>query len=172
MSGRRVWLLAALVLPLAGCGGGSTVARVGDRTVTQQQVQRLLDHAREEAAAEGDSFPQPRSGEYRALRQQAVAILVARAQILVAAERVGVRVSDDDVAKQVQLPHKELPEVLWEQARASLGVPEIHEKGEAAKLLADQVRVQLTLQRLERKLGATRLQAWLARARQIPVSYP
>jgi hypothetical protein len=171
MVGRSSLAVALLVLGLAGCGGSATLARVGDRAVTETQVQRLVDHGREEAAREGADFPTQGSDGYRALQRQALAILVARAQIEVAARQLGVAVSDAEVQQRAPLPHKELLEVAYEGARRQLGFPEENEKGTAAKLLGDAVRVQLTLQRVERRIGAARGPAWLAAARRLPVEY-
>jgi hypothetical protein len=171
MVGRSSLAAALFVFALAGCGGSATLAHVGDRSITQAQVQRLVEHGREEAAREGADFPARGDDGYRALERQALAILVARVQVEQAARRLGVAVSDAEVQARVPLPHKELVEVAYEGARRQLGFPEENEKGTAAKLLGDAVRVQLTLQRVERRIGAARVPAWLAAARRIPVEY-
>jgi predicted small lipoprotein YifL len=171
MVGRRSLVLALLALALAGCGGSGRLATIGDRTVTRDQVQQLVDHGRDEATREGNTFPAKGSGGYRQLEQQALAILVSRAQIARAAARLGVTVSDAEVAQHAAVPQKDLIETLYENTRRKLGIPETNPKGEGAKLLADAVRVQLTLQKVERRVGAKRLQGWVASARKLPVDY-
>src|SRR4051794_24524179 len=131
----------------------------------------MVEHGREEAKREGADFPAPGSDGYRALEREALAILVARARVEEAAARVGVSVSDAEVRQRVAFPHKELVEALYEGARRHLGIAEENEKGTAAAVLADAVRLQLTLQKLQARLGAERLQRLVVRARSLPVAY-
>ena len=161
----------ALTLALAGCGGRGELARVGQTTVTRAQVDALLEHGREEARAEGHGFPAAGSDGERALRKEALAILVSRARIVEAARRLGLTVSDAEVGAQVPLPrHKEAIEQIYERARGALGIPE-EERGHERAFLADAVRVQLTLRKVEQRLGPAHLGAWLERARRLPVEY-
>jgi hypothetical protein len=172
MNGRRAAVAVALVAAaLGGCGGTADVATVGETAITHAQIVRLVEHGREDAGNEGASFPDKGSDGYRALERQALAILVTRAQITQAAGRLGIHVSDAEVTKQVAFPRKELVETLYEGARRQLGFPEENEKGTSAQLLADAVRVQLTLQRVQARVGAEGLGAWVERARELPVDY-
>jgi sugar diacid utilization regulator len=72
----------------------------------------------------------------------------------------------------VELPRrKEGIELVYENARRSLGIAE-QEQGEGRALLADAVRLQLTLRKVQRRVGAARLQQWVAHARtSVPVEY-
>jgi hypothetical protein len=172
MLGRRSVILALLAFGLAGCGAGNErLASVADRTITQRQVDRLVEHGREEAAREGNDFPARGSDGYRELQREALAILVARAQIVEAAQRLGVTVGQAELDRYVRAPHKEFVEVLYEGARRNLGVAEEKEKGDAAKLLGDALRVQLTLEKVRQRVGSAQLQSWVAKARALPVDY-
>jgi hypothetical protein len=161
-------LLAALV---AGCGSNATLAKVGDRSITRTQVDALVAHGSEEAQRENRAFPARGSAEYRALQREALAILVSRAQIAQAAKRIGVTVSQQELDRLVTVRRPELVEALYEATRRQLGIAERNEKGESAQLLQDAVRVQLTLQRVEHRVGAPHLGAWVAAARRLPVRY-
>jgi hypothetical protein len=165
-----VAVLGATAL-LAGCGDDSPLATVAGQPINRGQVDALVEHGREEARAERRDYPERGSAEYRDLEQQALAILVSRAQIVEAAKRLGVTVTASEVRERVALPRKDPIEAVYEAARRQLGVPEPNEKGVAAKLLADAVRIQLTLQKVEAQIGERRLPAWAAKARRLPVEY-
>jgi hypothetical protein len=165
-------VLLALVPALGGCGGSTRLATVGDRQITRADVGRLLEHGQEEARREGAGFPAAGSAGHRALEREGLAILVARAQVEQAARRIGIRIADAEIARQVELPRrKEGIELVYENARRSLGIAE-QEQGEGRALLADAVRLQLTLRKVQRRVGAARLQQWVADARtSVPVEY-
>lgn len=165
---------ALLACALAGCGGSGGLARVGDRSISSADVDRLLEHAGEEARNEHRSFPDPGSDAYRAIERQALAILVSRAQVEVAAERIGVTVAAREVSHALGRPaprDKEAIEVVYEHARRSLGIPET-DAGEEGAALADATRMQLTLRKLVARLGRDGLPPWLAQARRtVAVEY-
>jgi len=95
---------AAIVLALlAGCGGGGdkTVAEVGGRKVTQQQLDALVQHFRREAQAEGKDFPEAGTATFVQLRNQLLGLLVYRAELKQGAERLGVTVSDAELNKRL-----------------------------------------------------------------------
>jgi parvulin-like peptidyl-prolyl isomerase len=174
MNGRRAAAVAASVLlaaGLAGCGGSQGLAKVGGNAITHDQVQRLVESGQEEAVNEGRDFPKRGTAAYRQLEREALGILVARTQIAVAAQRLGIRVSDAEVRRHVSFPRKNMIETLYEGTRRQLGIAEKNEKGATAQLLADAVRVQLTLQKVELRLGAERLGSWVTAARRLPVAY-
>ena len=96
----RILCAAAVVCALGGCGGHSQrVASVGDRAITRGDVDRLLEHAREEARNERRAFPEADNAGYRALEREALSILVSRAQLEVAARRLGLTVSEQEVSR-------------------------------------------------------------------------
>src|SRR5437763_1744901 len=73
-------LLAALAAVLAACGGGGSgakvpgnaVAKVGDRTITQQQFAALLEQAKRSYTSQKRAFPKAGTPEYQTLKNQAV----------------------------------------------------------------------------------------------------
>jgi hypothetical protein len=105
-------LVAAAVglVLLAGCGGGGddTVATVGGDGITAKQLDALVAHFREEAKREGKSFPEEGSAAFRAQRNQLLGLLVYRAELQQAAGRLGVEVSESDVAKRLPAREQEL----------------------------------------------------------------
>lgn len=174
MSGRRLAFLAVLAFALAGCGGsgGDRLATVGGHEeITRGQVDTLVQHANEEVAREGQTAPAEGTEEYRALQRQALAVLVGRARIVVAAKRLGVTVDDAEIDRWASRPHVDLPELVFEKARRGLGIPEASEKGTNARLLRDAVRVQLTIEKVRRRLGDAGFERWYAKTRQLAVEY-
>jgi len=95
----RLAVVAALGLALfAACGGGDkTVAEVGGRQVTQQQLDALVQHFRREAQNEGKDFPKEGTRGFVQLRNQLLGLLVYRTELQQAAKRLGVTVSDTQV---------------------------------------------------------------------------
>jgi hypothetical protein len=87
----RLALAALLLALLAGCGGGGdkTVAEVGGQKVTQQQLDALVQHFRREAQQEGKDFPKEGTSTFVQLRNQLLGLLVYRAELKQAAERLG-----------------------------------------------------------------------------------
>src|SRR3954454_18043491 len=97
--------VAALCLALlAGCGGGGdkTVAEVGVRPVTQQQLDALVAHFRREAKQEGNEFPGDGTKAFVQLRNRLLGLLVYREELKQAAERLGVKVSQDELAQRLK----------------------------------------------------------------------
>ena len=95
----RLAVVAALGLALfAACGGGDkTVAEVGCRQVTQQQLDALVQHFRREAQNEGKDFPKEGTRGFVQLRNQLLGLLVYRTELQQAAKRLGVTVTDGQV---------------------------------------------------------------------------
>jgi len=162
---RAVTALAAIAaaLLLAGCGGSATLARVQGQPITKAQVDQLVERGKNEARHDNRAFPSSGTPAYRAIEQQALGLLVAQAQVEAAAKRLGIEVGDAQVNANVRLPgeHKSLLETLFESG----GEPD-------RAVLERDVRMELTLRALERRVGATRIDAWLARVRRTtPVTY-
>jgi hypothetical protein len=95
----RLALAALCVALLAGCGGGGskTVADVGGRQLTQQQLDALVQHFRREAQLEGKDFPQEGTKGFVQLRNQLLGLLVYRTELQEAADRLGVKVNQDEL---------------------------------------------------------------------------
>ena len=146
-------LSALVVVSLAGCsvGGseeqsGDPVATVGTRTITEGDVEHALEHFREEAKREGKGFPEEGTPAFASSRRHVIGRLVYRAQIEQGAERLGVRVSDEQVEREL------------EQARESEGEEGDAEGGESEDFLRDTVRSQLAYVAAYRKVtGSVRV---------------
>jgi hypothetical protein len=95
----RLALAALCVALLAGCGGGGskTVADVGGRQLTQQQLDALVQHFRREAQVEGKDFPRQGTRGFVQLRNQLLGLLVYRVELQEAADRLGVKVNQDEL---------------------------------------------------------------------------
>jgi parvulin-like peptidyl-prolyl isomerase len=102
-------LLAAVVVPVIGCGTSSeagdvpanSVAVVGDRTISKSEFDDLVSYAKRSYEAQKRPFPKAGTPEYAQIRDQAVRFLVQRAQFEVKADDLGVDVSDEAVDKRV-----------------------------------------------------------------------
>ena len=94
--------VVALML-LAGCGGGgsTTVAHVGGDTITKQQLDALVEHFRREYRQEGKEFPADGTKAFVQLRNQLLGLLVYRTELQQAADRLGVKVSSDEVSSRL-----------------------------------------------------------------------
>ena len=97
--------VAALCLGLlAGCGGdggGTAVAHVGADAITTGQLDALVAHFRREAQREGKAFPREGTTAFRGLRDQLLGLLVYRTELEQASGRLGVKVTDAEVARRL-----------------------------------------------------------------------
>lgn len=99
-------LAAALLLAAAGCGGDSravpedAIAVVGDETVANADLQRLLNQAKANSRGSRHPFPKPGTRPYLQIREQVVQFLVRQAQIAEEAEARGIELSDKDVEQR------------------------------------------------------------------------
>jgi len=100
--------LTALLVIAPACSGGEEgedadpVVVVGDRTITERDVEGALEHFREEARREGKAFPDEDTPAFEGTRKQVVGLLVYRAQIEEGAKRLGVRVSEAAVERRAE----------------------------------------------------------------------
>ncbi len=98
--------LAGAVLA-AGCGSSkkgvsaSDVAVVGDRTISKQEFDRVIDQACKSLKAQGQGCPEAGTDQYRLFRQQAMRYLVRREEFAQRAEDIGIKVTDADVEKEL-----------------------------------------------------------------------
>lgn len=101
-----VALLGAVLA--AGCGSGkksvgaNDVAVVGDRSISKQEFQKLLDQACATTKSQGQQCPQAGTEKYAALRKQAMQYLVQRAEFEQKADDLGLKITDADVDAQLQ----------------------------------------------------------------------
>jgi foldase protein PrsA len=97
------FLLAAVAAVLAGCGGGGgqvpsgAVAQVDNQTITQSQFDQLLAQAKRSYKIQKRTFPKAGTSDYEALKTQAVAYLVQRAELAQEGQKLGVTVSDKEI---------------------------------------------------------------------------
>jgi foldase protein PrsA len=100
--------LAAAALLAAGCGGGSgalsqdDVAKVGNTTITKDQFDELMKQAQASYKAQHQKFPAQTSPQYQQLKQQAVGLLVQRAEYDQEAKDLGVSVSQKQIDDRVK----------------------------------------------------------------------
>lgn len=101
---KRALVLVALVASLAACGGSSNapVAHVGGERITSSQLDVAVDHFKQEAGAEGRSFPEKGTDAYKTVQRQALGLLVYRAELLQSAQKLGVPVSDANVEERLK----------------------------------------------------------------------
>src|SRR3954449_12089387 len=99
----RLALAALCVALLAGCGGGGSkpVAHVGSQQISEQQLDALVQHFRREAQLEGKDFPKDGTSGFVQLRNQLLGLLVYRAELRQAADRLGVEVDQDAVSQRL-----------------------------------------------------------------------
>ncbi len=103
-------VLAAALLGmgfLSGCGsskksvGANDVAVVGDRTISKEEFDKLLDRARENYRNQKQEFPEAGTQPYVALRRQAMQFLVQRIQFEQKAQELGIKIAAADVESQL-----------------------------------------------------------------------
>lgn len=92
---------------LAGCGGGGgdrAVAHVGSDAITQNQLDAIVAHFRQEAQLEGKSFPQEGTTAFTQARSQLLELLVYRTELKQAARRLGVEADPNEIGKRLAAP--------------------------------------------------------------------
>jgi foldase protein PrsA len=107
-------LSVLLVVFLAACGGGGgsgsvpadSVAKVGSTTITKASLNSLMNYAFASYKTQGQKPPQVGTSAYTALRDKAIAYLVNQEEFQQEADKLGVSVTQQDVAKQVALIKK------------------------------------------------------------------
>jgi foldase protein PrsA len=78
-----------------------SVAVVGDKAITKSEFDDLVTYAKRSYATQKRPFPKVGTPEYIQIRDQAMALLVQRAQFEVKAKELGVDVSDEAVNKRI-----------------------------------------------------------------------
>ena len=101
---RPLLIVAALLaLVAAGCGGSSTkvpsdaVAVVNGQPVTKSQLDQLITQAKVTYKNQKRPFPKAGSAEYQALQTQAITFLVQRSEFAQEADKMGIKVTDQQV---------------------------------------------------------------------------
>jgi foldase protein PrsA len=78
-----------------------SVAVVGDKSITKSEFDDLVTYAKRSYSTQKRPFPKVGTPEYVQIRDQAMALLVQRAQFEVKAKELGVDVSDEAVNKRI-----------------------------------------------------------------------
>jgi hypothetical protein len=102
--GRLAFLAAAAVLA-ASCERpfeSETVARVGDTAISEEDVERIVEHFEEESAREGREFPERGSAAYKRVERAALGLLVFREQLAQAAEKFAIELPEAEVERRVE----------------------------------------------------------------------
>jgi foldase protein PrsA len=96
-------VLVTVVFAATACGGGSdsvppdAVAVVDGTEVSKADLDELIAQAKKGYAAQKQQFPKVGTPEYQSVQTQYVAYLVELAEFQQAAEKLGVKVTDQDV---------------------------------------------------------------------------
>ena len=121
---RLIALFAALALgvAVAGCGGddddengsgdvpADAIALVDDRSIPKSEYDRLLTQAQATYEAREQDFPAAGTPEFAQLRNAIVRSLVEQAQFEIAAQEMGITVTDEELEKRLD----ELKEQFFE----------------------------------------------------------
>jgi hypothetical protein len=101
---KRALVLLPFVVALAACGGSSNtpVAHVGGEAITTSQLDVAVDHFKQEADAEGRSFPEKGTDAYKTVQRQALGLLVYRSELLQSAKRLAAPVSSSEVEQRMK----------------------------------------------------------------------
>ena len=149
------FLLAAVAAVLAGCGGGGgqvpsgAVAQVDHQTITQSQFDQLLAQAKRSYKIQKRAFPKAGTSDYEALKTQAVAYLVQRAEFAQEAQKLGVSVSDKDISDRLAQIKKQFlggSEARYEKQLKQQGLTEAQVK--------DDIKNQLIQEKIFKKITA------------------
>jgi hypothetical protein len=146
-----LFLSAALALTFTATGCGEQkaqrpVAFVGDTAISGEQFDAALEQLRADRRRKGESeeFPEPGTAGYRHLRDSVLGLLVFRAELRQAAQRLGVQVRDDEVDR------------LIDAGGGAPGEGEGGSLGAAAREIArDSVRAQLLYQRIYERVTSS-----------------
>jgi hypothetical protein len=154
----RVVIAVLLLALVAGCSDSETVARVGDEKISEERVEQFVEHFEEEFKREGKEFPEKGSEGYEAAERRLLGLLVFRAQLEQAAEKLGIRIDEEEVEER--LNH------LAEPGEEVEG-----EEGEA--FFENAITIQLLREKVAAKLGGLDpLNEWIAKVRrEIAVEY-
>jgi hypothetical protein len=155
----RLALAVFLAAFAAACAGDSeTVARVGGQKISEEDVERLVEHYEEEFEREGREFPERGSDDYEAAERRVLGLIVFRKQLEQAASELDIHVAEEEIEERL--------EDSAEAAEEAEG-----EEGEA--FFENAITIQLVREKVAAKLGGIEpLNDWIAEARRsVPVEY-
>ena len=144
--------LAAVTLVAAGCGGSDevpadAVAVVDGNTITRATLDDLLARAKKSYTAQKRAFPKAGTSEYQSLQTQAVAYLVQRAEYAREADKLGIDVTDAQIAKTVDEVKKQY--FGGNQAKFEKG---LQDQGYTEATLREDLRSQLLTEGIYNKV--------------------
>jgi hypothetical protein len=132
----------ALTFAASGCGEKKAqrpVAFVGDTAISGEEFDAAIEEIRADRRRKGENeeFPEPGTAGYRHLRDSVLGLLVFRAELRQAAQRLGIQVKNDEVER------------LIDAGGGAPGEGEGGSLGAAAREIArDSLRAQLLYQRI------------------------
>jgi parvulin-like peptidyl-prolyl isomerase len=144
--------LAAVTLVAAGCGDSDevpadAVAVVDGTTISRSSLDGLLGRAKKSYAAQKRAFPKAGTSEYQSLQTQAVAYLVQREEYAREADKLGIDVTDQQIAKKVEEVKKQYFD--GSQAKFEKGLAD---QGYTKATLEEDIRSQLLTEGIYKKV--------------------
>ncbi len=144
--------LAAVTLVAAGCGDSDempadAVAVVDGSSISRASLDGLLARAKKSYAAQKRSFPKAGTSDYQSLQTQAVAYLVQREEYAREADKLGVAVTDQQVAKKVDEVKKQY--FSGSQTKFEKGLAD---QGYTRATLEEDIRSQLLTEGIYKKV--------------------
>lgn len=137
---KRALVLLPVAAALAGCGGSSStpVAHVAGETITSSQLDVAVDHFKQEADAEGRTFPEKGSDGYKTVQRQALGLLVYRSELLQSAEKLGVPVRSSEVEQRLKANTEQEGDVVFarDTMRAQVAYEHIYGRVTAGSTVA------------------------------------
>jgi len=142
-------LLLALVavLAVAACGGGGSssvdvpegaIAVVGDKTVTKEEFDQLIEQQKKTAESQKQDFPEVGTPEYEALKANVVKGLIAQREWELEGESMGIKVTDQEI--ETQLNQKKEQYGLTDEQKYQA---ELAKAGITDAQVRDQVRIEI-----------------------------
>ena len=144
--------LAAVTLVAAGCGDtdevpADAVAVVDGTTITKASLDELIARAKKSYTAQQRDFPKAGTAEYQSLQNQAVAYLVQREEYANEADDLGIKVTDDEIAKKVDEVKKQYFENDQKKFEAGL-----KQQGYTEEALREDLHSQLVSEKIYKNL--------------------
>ena len=144
--------LAAVTLVAAGCGDSDevpadAVAVVDGTSITRSSLDGLLARAKKSYAAQKRAFPKAGTSDYQSLQTQAVAYLVQREEYAREADKLGIDVTDQQIAKKVEEVKKQY--FGGSQAKFEKG---LEDQGYTKATLEEDIRSQLLTEGIYKKV--------------------
>jgi len=144
--------LAAVTLVAAGCGDSDevpadAVAVVDGTSITRSSLDGLLARAKKSYTAQKRAFPKAGTSEYQSLQTQAVAYLVQREEYAREADKLGIDVTDQQIAKKVEEVKKQY--FSGSQAKFEKG---LKDQGYTKATLEEDIRSQLLTEGIYKKV--------------------